>query len=102
MSLFSHFANGVDSWYTFPNGVILQTTSIQALQSGNAVEVNYPIAFPSIMLFAAATPASSSNGKTPISLAIDASQVLDSRKSIKIRNLSTIDNGGTRIFAIGR
>lgn len=102
MSLFSHSFNGVDSWYAFPNGLILQTTSLAGLPAGTSLEVKYPIAFPSIMLYAGITPALSTNGTVPISVAIDASSVTDARKSIMVRNLSTISNGGTRLFALGR
>lgn len=102
MSFFTSSFNGSNGFCKFPNGVIMQSVGINAIPAGGSLEVLYPIPFPTNMLFVIATPANSNNGTTPISLAIDAVAVTDSKKSIIIRNTSTIANAGTRLFALGR
>lgn len=102
MSFFTSSFNGSNGFCKFPNGVIMQSVGINAIPAGGSLEVIYPIPFPTTMLFVIATPANSNNGTTPISLAIDAVAVTDSKKSIIIRNASTIANAGTRLFALGR
>lgn len=102
MSFFTSSFNGSNGFCKFPNGVIMQSVGINAIPAGGSLEVIYPIPFPTNMLFVIASPANSNNGTTPISLAIDAVAVTDSKKSIIIRNTSTIANAGTRLFALGK
>ncbi|MEB7892053.1 hypothetical protein NGK36_22670 [Hafnia alvei] len=102
MSFFANSFIGSNGFCIFPNGVIMQSVGINSIPAGGSLEVIYPMIFPSQMLFVIATPANSNNGTTPISLAIDAVAVTDSKRSIIIRNISTIANAGTRLFALGR
>ncbi|WP_193764887.1 hypothetical protein, partial [Hafnia alvei] len=102
MSFFANSFSGANGFCKLPSGVIFQTTAINAIPAGGSLEVVYPIAFPSMMQFVIAVPASANNGTTPISIAIDGVSVADSKKTIMVRNISTITNGGTRLFALGR
>lgn len=102
MGGFTSYSNGANGYFRFPNGLILQSMAINAVAAGESLEVTYLIPFPNLMMFCIAAPARAGNGTIPISMAIDAASVADFKKSIMIRNLSTIANGGTRIFALGR
>lgn len=102
MNLFSNAFNGVSGYCYLPNGVIIQCAGISGIPAGGSLEVAYPIAFPNAMMFVIASPATATNGTTPISIAIDAASVADPKKTIMIRNVSSVNNGGTRLFALGR
>lgn len=102
MSFFANAFSGVSGYCKLPNGIIIQSAGVNGIPAGGVLEVIYPITFPNAMMFAIAAPAAAANGTTPISIAIDAASVTDAKKSILLRNLSTVNNGGTRLLAIGR
>ncbi|HDJ9227131.1 TPA: hypothetical protein PRR23_004011 [Escherichia coli] len=102
MSFFANAFIGVSGYCKLPNGIIIQCSGVNGIPAGGALEITYPIAFPNAMMFVIAAPAAAANGTTPISIAIDAASVTDAKKSILLRNLSTANNGGTRLLAIGR
>ncbi len=102
MSMFASAFSGASGYCKLPNGVILQSAAISGIPAGGSLEVTYPIPFPNLMMFVIAAPAIAANGTTPISIAIDAASVTDPKKTIMIRNISTVNNGGTRLFALGR
>ncbi|EHK3039685.1 phage tail protein [Escherichia fergusonii] len=102
MSFFANAFSGVSGYCKLPNGIIIQCAGVNGIPAGGALEVIYPITFPNMMMFVIAAPAAAANGTTPISIAIDAASVTDAKKSILLRNLSTANNGGTRLYAIGR
>ncbi|HDS0802537.1 TPA: hypothetical protein QDV83_001867 [Escherichia coli] len=94
MNLFSNAFDGVSGYCYLPNGVIIQCAGISGIPAGGSLEVAYPIAFPNSMMFVIASPATATNGTTPISIAIDAASVADPKKTIMIRNVSSVNNGG--------
>ncbi|MDM7104269.1 gp53-like domain-containing protein [Klebsiella pneumoniae] len=102
MSFFANAFSGVSGYCKLPNGIIIQCSGVNGIPAGGVLEVIYPITFPNAMMFVIAAPAAAANGTTPISIAIDAASVTDAKKSILLRNLSTVNNGGTRLLAIGR
>lgn len=102
MSFFASAFGGANGYCKLPNGVILQCAAISGIPAGGSLEVTYPIPFPNLMMFVIAAPAIATNGTTPISIAIDAASVTDPKQKIMIRNISTVNNGGTRLFAFGR
>ncbi|EEW6791791.1 hypothetical protein D6W19_005420 [Escherichia coli] len=102
MSFFANSFVGVSGYCKLPNGVIIQCAGVNGIPAGGSLEVTYPISFPNAMMFVIAAPAIAYNGTTTISIAIDASSVSDAKKSIFLRNISTVNNGGTRLLAIGR
>ena len=103
MSFFTKTFSGgnVTGVFTFPNGMIVQIGSIGAIPAGTSLEVVYPIPFPTAMCFATGVASSSSDSTVPISIAIDAQNVSDAKKSVYLRNSSTRSNAGSRFLAIG-
>lgn len=96
------FSGGnVTGVFTFPNGMIVQIGSIGAIPAGTSLEVVYPIPFPTAMCYATGVASSSSDSTVPISIAIDAQNVSDAKKSVYLRNSSTRSNAGSRFLAIG-
>lgn len=102
MSFFANAFSGVSGYCKLPNGIIIQCAGVNGIPAGGVLEVIYPITFPNAMMFVIAAPAAAANGTTPISIAIDAASVTDAKKSILLRNLSIVNNGGTRLLAIGK
>lgn len=103
MSFFTKTFSGgnVTGVFTFPNGMIVQIGSIGAIPAGTSLEVVYPIPFPTAMCYATGVASSSSDSTVPISIAIDAQNVSDAKKSVYLRNSSTRSNAGSRFLAIG-
>ena len=103
MSFFTKTFSGgnVTGVFTFPNGMIVQIGSIGAIPAGTSLEVVYPIPFPTAMCFATGVASSSPDSTVPISIAIDAQNVSDAKKSVYLRNSSTRSNAGSRFLAIG-
>lgn len=103
MSFFTKTFSGgnVTGVFTFPNGMIVQIGSIGAIPAGTSLEVVYPIPFPTAMCFATGVASSSYDSTVPISIAIDAQNVSDAKKSVYLRNSSTRSNAGSRFLAIG-
>lgn len=103
MSFFTKTFSGgnVTGVFAFPNGMIVQIGSIGAIPAGTSLEVVYPIPFPTAMCYATGVASSSSDSTVPISIAIDAQNVSDAKKSVYLRNSSTRSNAGSRFLAIG-
>ncbi|WP_230679484.1 hypothetical protein [Enterobacter kobei] len=103
MSFFTKTFSGgnVTGVFTFPNGMIVQIGSVGAIPAGTSLEIVYPIPFPNAMCYASGIPSSSSDSTVPISIAIDAQNVSDGKKSFYLRNNSTRSNAGSRFIAIG-
>lgn len=103
MSFFTKTFSGgnVTGVFTSPNGMIVQIGSIGAIPAGTSLEVVYPIPFPTAMCFATGVASSSYDSTVPISIAIDAQNVSDAKKSVYLRNSSTRSNAGSRFLAIG-
>lgn len=84
-----------------PGGTLEQWGTIPVIAAGSSYTLTYPSAFVSGVFSVVVTPGAASNSTTPVCLAVDAVNVVDSKTQVIIRNTSTVASAPGFFRAIG-